>query len=123
MAWVPETELIFMFGKDMAANILHHFGGQRLYVPRQAEANHVIAQHIGLEAMAILCAVYPSQVLELPSPNDRITAKKMICALLDEGKSYSEIARRVRVGVRYVEVVASERRKKREGPKQGTLWE
>lgn len=123
MAWVSEAELIFMLGKDMATKILHHFGGQRLYVPRQADAMHPIAYYIGLESMEILCAVYPSQVLELPSPRDRMTAKKMICNLLDEGKSYSEIAHIARVGVRYVEIVAREKRKGDSSPKQGSLWD
>lgn len=123
MAWVSEAELIFTLGKDMATKILHHFGGQRLYVPRQAEAMHPIAYYIGLESMEILCAVYPSQVLELSSLSlNRTTAKKLIYTLLDEGKSYSEIAHIARVGVRYVEIVAREKREKDDAPKQASLF-
>lgn len=121
MSWVSEAELLDMLGKDLTVSMLAHFGGQRLYVPRYPNVTHAISQTIGLYGMTILCAAYPSQMLTFPSPPDRLTAKKKILFLLDEGKTYGEIAWIARVGLRYVEMVAREKKKQEDQPVQGKL--
>lgn len=54
-------EMVSCIGLQATLRIVEHYGGVRLYVPVEIEADHPIAQMIGLDAARKLAAEYGGQ--------------------------------------------------------------
>lgn len=118
--WVSEVELRDLLGADTAKTFVRILGGQRVYIPQSATADHQLARTIGLMGMRALCHAFAGETISLPSSRERDTAKKQIKRLIAEGKSHGQIAAACKVTHRYVEAVV-QRLRQEKSAQQGSL--
>lgn len=89
---------------------LGHFGGRRLYVPKNINANHPISVVIGLDAATVLSDYLQGESVDLPTLdryNRRIKRRK-IRNLRKQGKSFDMIAWECKCSRRFVVQVCSD---------------
>lgn len=122
MAWISEADLTDILGRDMARTLTRTLGGQRVYVPRAARADHKLARAIGMRGMAALCAARPGEALELPNGREKQTARRRAEALLRQGATLAQAAEACCISKRYAERIAQDMRARAQAPQQGSLW-
>ena len=95
--WLPTIlfDMHQLFGGRIALQFAAEFGGRRLYVPKEACADHRIAQVIGLDAMQWLVENYSTLYVMVPlgehsSYNKRIG---MVRRMVDDGETVATITR------------------------------
>ena len=89
---------------------LGHFGGRRIYVPKNINANHPISVVIGLDAATVLSDYLQGESVDLPTLdryNRRIKRRKIL-NLRKQGKSFDMIAWECVCSRRFVVQVCSE---------------
>lgn len=119
--WLSDADLKDLLGAQDAKILTIVMGGQRVYVPRTASADHPIARAIGLRGMEVLCAAYAGEVLYLPNGREKNTARRRARKLLTEGKSLRQVADACDITIRYAAHISAELREERAAPTQGSL--
>lgn len=122
-AWISDADLTDLLGRDLARTFTHVLGGQRVYVPARAYAEHRIACAIGLRGMEILCAARAGEELMLPNGRQKLTARRRAEKLLSEGKSLSQVADACTITIRYATQISRDLREQQLAPQQGSLLE
>ncbi len=105
------VELAQVVGDEATQALLHHFGGRRLYVPRQISDGHPIAAAIGPKAAALLAEYYHGAILYFPIVAAR---RERIILMAEAGMPAPQIASALSVSERLVYQVLSERRQNRD---------
>ncbi len=104
--WISKAELLNIFGKQMADEILAKLGGTRPYIPKKFTADHRLCKKIRPETLAKLCESFGGENIFLPSITSKPLARDAVNKLLREGVHNDEdIAEKVGVSVRYVSVL------------------
>ena len=82
-----------------AMKLVSDFGGTRVYVPQKPSAESRLAKSIGVRQARAVARHYGGQHLEIPmlSAAGRARAVEATAALLRDGLSHEEVARRLRV--------------------------
>lgn len=91
---------------------LGHFGGRRLYVPKNMTANHPIARVIGFEAATVLSDYLQGESVDLPTLDkyhSRIKRRKIL-ELRKNGMSFDMIAWECKCSRRFVVQVCADGR-------------
>lgn len=105
--WLPHLlrELADDLGDEAASRCARQYGGQRLYIPKQATADHPIAQAIGYDAMDWLVRRYGGTDVKVPQGASTIMGKARDEArtLIAAGISIREAARRTGLHLRTLE--------------------
>lgn len=92
-----------LVGDELALELAAREGGlDNFYIPRVADPTHPWAEIVGAEAWAKIVGEYGGERISLPRGMYRDLKKVAILELGEQGLSHREIARRVRVGERYV---------------------
>ncbi len=111
---LPATlrEMAALIGLVATLTLVRHFGGTRLYVPKAAAPEHIIARLIGFEAMVRLCTHYGAQFqgLDIPRALDATIAvrNREIRRQAALGKSHRELAREFHLTERWVREILGE---------------
>lgn len=89
---------------------LGHFGGRRLYVPKNMTADHPISVVIGHEAATVLSDYLQGESVDLPTLDryNRRFKRKKIRELRKQGKSFDMIAWECKCSRRFVVQVCSD---------------
>lgn len=98
--WLPAllAEIAQVAGLDAALKLAEARGGTEIYVPAEAPAGHWLAETVGLEAAAAICAHFtgsgPGCRLELPNgpAGSFAQIRRKVDRMIAEGKSEREIA-------------------------------
>lgn len=98
--WLPSllAEIAQVAGLDAALKLAEARGGTEIYVPAAAPSGHWLADTVGIEAAAAICAHFtgsgPGCRLELPNgPAGSIAQlRRKVDRMISEGKSEREIA-------------------------------
>lgn len=110
--------LIAVMGFEPAIKLLRKYGGRRIWVPKTAASDRVLAQVVGLKALAALVEHYAGEMLELPSDEKLLIQmrNRMLIARRDEGASYAELAQEFGVSRRWaIELCNTARDNERQG--------
>ena len=105
------VELAQVVGEEAAHGLLHHFGGRRLYVPRQIGDGHPIAVAIGPKAAALLSEFYHGAILYFPIVQSR---RERIVLMAGRGMPAPQIATALSVSERLVYQVLADHRQNRD---------
>lgn len=90
-------------GADLALRLGEAEGGQeKVYVPKSPSTQHPWRRVLGDQAWARVVAEMGGERIDLPRGSFLNVRKLEILALAEEGLSHRAIARRARVGERYV---------------------
>jgi len=100
-------ELIELLGEEAAVKHVAAYGGTRLYVPHDPEADDALVSSIGLSAAIRLARVYGGDRVDVPNPTPRRTR---ILQLRARGLSVDAIARSLQCTRRRVFQVLAEAR-------------
>ncbi|MBO6553240.1 MAG: helix-turn-helix domain-containing protein [Roseitalea sp.] len=132
--YLPATlaDIATVIGLENAIAIARAKGGTRVWIPTKVSDGHWLARLVGMNAAMALCSYYAVDgigvSLDIPlttfSSYKRAEAEraKAIRALLDEGKTASEIARIVGVDRRTVFAHKAAIKSGRVDGRQGTLF-
>lgn len=110
---LPATlrEMAALIGLPHTLTLVRHYGGTRLYVPREATPEHLLARLVGFEAMARLCQHYGSgEHFDIPRALDATIAvrNREIRRQAQMGKSQRELALAYRMTERHVRNILGE---------------
>lgn len=99
-------------GVDIAAALVAHFGGTRLYVPAAPKPHHGIVKHLAPEQVARLVSTYGGQEIDVPMHlHDEAKARRgLIVKLRRERLSVRAIARQAKCTERHVWQVLADAR-------------
>jgi hypothetical protein len=100
-------DLIDMIGEEAVVKLVTAYGGTRLYVPHDPEADDALANSIGLPAALRLAQMYGGDRMDVPNPTPR---RVRILQLRKSGLSVDAIARSLRCTRRRVFQVLAEAR-------------
>lgn len=91
-------------GVELAADLVRHFGGTRVYVPKVLKPHHDIVKKLGQDKAAALVSAYGGSELDVPMHlyNEAVARRKQIFDLRRRGMSVSSIALDVRCTERQV---------------------
>lgn len=93
-------------GPEAVIELVRHFGGTRLYVPRQFPGEGPLAV-LGANAEA-LCGLFGGTRIDVPKePFRRASYVRWVAALRKEGWTTNEVARALGVGYRFVQEIAA----------------
>lgn len=110
---LPESmqELVSTIGLPATIKLIEKFPGLRPYIPdpRSIDADHVIAQTIGIDAATTLSELFGGDTLRLPKLDniERQMKHRTLLALKEKDVSNSEIARQLNYSIRHVERLVS----------------
>lgn len=109
----PGPELETLIGEDAFVALAEAFGGTRLFVPVKMDAEHTIAQAIGLPAARSLVARLAPDVIRVPLARE-LRARHYRAA----GRSNAQIARALGITESGVDKLFA-RQRRREDPQPG----
>ena len=102
---LSHDSLIALIGPDAVARLSEARGGRSIYVPHRAGQHSPLVQAIGADAALKLASVHGGITINVPiSPGKRARIR----AMLAEGLTASEIARRCQCTERHVYYVKAE---------------
>ena len=110
--------LIAVLGFDATIKLLRERGGRRIWVPKTAAGDRVLAQVVGHRALEALVEHYAGEMLELPSDEKLLIQmrNRMLVARRAEGASYAELAQEFGVSRRWaIELCNTAREDQRQG--------
>jgi hypothetical protein len=85
---------------EAALEIGRHWGGRRLYIPREVHRGHPLVRIAGRKAAALLCAsTLAGKRYDIPSVRAILHANEARRLYLEEKKGFTEIA--VKLGISY----------------------
>ena len=106
-------EIADVAGEDAACAVAQEYGGVRVYFPKDCSQNHWLAELVGHKAAILICRHFAGDItginINIPlgfTSRDSIMRRR-IYALIDEGRSYRDIALMLRINQRTVERVGS----------------
>lgn len=108
--WVHFGALADVIGRDAAAALCGEMGGVPVYVPAAPRPGHDLERIVGRQALLALAAVYGGARIMVPNLRRGQPRKGEILELLGRGLSRRDIALRLCVTQRYVELVAQRAR-------------
>lgn len=114
--------LIELLGFDVTLKLLKARGGRRIWIPKTAAGDRVLAQVVGHRALETLVEHYAGEMLELPSDEKLITQvrNRLMVAARADGASYAELAEQFGVSRRWAIEVCNAAA---EDDKQGRLFD
>lgn len=91
-------------GVEIAAELVKHFGGTRMYVPANPKPHHGLVKLLAPEHVAALVSTYPGTEIEVPMHLfDEAKARRiLVMELRGKGYTQSQIARRAKCTDRQV---------------------
>jgi len=110
-----------LIGSTATLLLVDKFGGVPLYVPKHMDAEHHLAQLIGLEAATELVKTYPGEVISIglsvtgDHAHHSAERRKAIHRLKAQGLSHRQIARELRTTDRTVRKVLGQEVDDRQG--------
>lgn len=99
-------------GYDHGVELMIHFGGMQLSIPRRPMPRWQIWQKLGPETAKLLSRLYGGDKVEVPVAN-MLTRRQRIRAIAEHDGSHNETAHAFGVSRRWVKMV---RRAKKQGP-------
>jgi Mor family transcriptional regulator len=95
--WPPKLlEIAEYCGDKAAMDLLQHYGGGHLCVPRQVDAMHRLSQVLGVVAAAVFCQNFAGETIQIPKAARAFRALRNaeIRQLRQEGEPLFNLARR-----------------------------
>lgn len=99
-------EIIQIIGDDNANAMRDHFGGTRIYIPRQLHTNHPLIKIIGLAPAAALCRRIKGAdiyIQKLPTP--LASRNKLIKSERLTGKTLNQLAKENNLSARQISTI------------------
>ena len=104
--WISGIDLSQLIGREKAEALLREYAGRQVYIPINA-SRQKFTPVVGEKANAILSREFPGIDVSFPSTIGRPPLmKERIRALLEQGKTCSEVVRIVKCSERYFNMVA-----------------
>lgn len=96
--------LISLLGFDATVKLLRARGGRRVWVPKTATADRILAPVIGQRALKVLVTHYGGEMIELPGSNKLLiqARNRKLLARRAEGASYADLAEEFGLSRRWV---------------------
>ena len=93
-----------VIGTVSTMRLLAVFGGTRLYVPEQMDADHPIALALGLASARLLAKRFGREQLDLPDAEDfhRLRRVRCVAGLLRSGAAQRDVAMMVGISTKQV---------------------
>jgi Mor family transcriptional regulator len=109
-------EVVDITDEDTAMQLVNHFGGRRVYIPKYPREGKGIAQAIGLKAASKLAARYGGDYLHIPfcQALKQEMRDRQILSARQQGAKTAELAKQFNLSQRRVqEIIADQKLQKR----------
>ncbi len=109
-----------IMGVEAFVDLLKHFGGKRMYVPKNPFSNHPMTLAAGWTAAQALSSALGGEYVDLPTmaKYNRLEMRRKIILLRKQGLTIDAIAGKCGCGRRHVEKVCAEGREEIEATRQ-----
>lgn len=97
-------------GVEIAAALVEHFGGTRLYIPAKPKPHQAIVQKLEAEHLETLVSAYSGQEIDVPMHlfNEALARRRLVKSLRKKNRSINAIALEARCTERQVYAILAE---------------